>query len=76
MARLDNYAEDIIKVVRLDEERIANRLGEVASSPPPPPPDIYNMGPCPCDDSFRGRREASLQSIQEEDEDDDYPLDD
>ncbi|XP_026745056.1 uncharacterized protein LOC113506401 [Trichoplusia ni] len=76
MARLDNYAEDIIKVVRLDEERIANRLGEVASSPPPPPPDIYNMGPCPCDDNFRGRREASLQSIQEEDEDDDYPLDD
>ncbi|CAH0591602.1 unnamed protein product [Chrysodeixis includens] len=82
IARLDSYAADIMTVVRLDEERIASRLGEVANEypcAPTPPPDIYQMEPCPCDmsdDHYRSRKAASLKSIQEEDEeDDDYPLD-
>uniref|UniRef100_A0A2A4JA11 Tektin n=1 Tax=Heliothis virescens TaxID=7102 RepID=A0A2A4JA11_HELVI len=103
MARVDCCAEDILRVVRLDDNRIVQRLGEAPTELPQPPRMPPNIPPCKtpipsqttpvCPDScackpdydesetdLQGTRghEASLQSIQEEDEDydDDYPFDD
>ncbi|XP_075982200.1 tektin-2-like [Anticarsia gemmatalis] len=69
MARIDCCIEDIMKVVGVDENRILHRLGEESTGTPCPP-------------ASNVRRESSpripddqLESIKEEDEEDDYPFD-
>lgn len=62
--------------MRLDNERINQRLGEVPTEAPDPPPVPSDFPPTQTQDaSPRPRPEASLQSIQEEDEGDEYPFD-
>ncbi|KAF9424411.1 hypothetical protein HW555_000550 [Spodoptera exigua] len=80
MTRIECCAEDILCIVRLDDERIVSRLGEVPTDIPQPPQNFFE--PCPdspnssptLEESPRTRPDTSLQSIQEEDEDD-YPFD-
>lgn len=77
LTQIDCYADDLIQVISLDEERITSRGGEA--------PDCNSCTPAP--GSFPSSNQASpsetrspsddrLTAIKEEDEDeDDYPLD-
>ncbi|PZC81307.1 hypothetical protein B5X24_HaOG212919 [Helicoverpa armigera] len=108
MTRIDCCAEDILRVLRLDNDRVAQRLGEDPTELPPPPPVTPTMTmtvtptsdsaenlplECGCDPDYddscpetdvyndsstKALLEASLQCIQEEDEDydEDYPFED
>ncbi|CAB3251662.1 unnamed protein product [Arctia plantaginis] len=65
MTRIDCCVEDILRVVKIDEERTRHRMGEVPTDGPNPPDERSPSSP--------RRQDEPLQIITEEDEDD-YPI--
>lgn len=84
LARIDSCTTDLLRVIRLDDDRITCRLGEPSTAiPQPPPPPADCPGPIRQAQELSPRRtcQEELHAIKEEDEreDDDedepYPLD-
>ncbi|KAJ8728664.1 hypothetical protein PYW07_006360 [Mythimna separata] len=72
LARIDNVAADLLRVVSLDNARISSRNGEPSTSLPQPPPAHHcpatMAGGCKEQPRIHSPQEESLESIEEVDE--------